>query len=270
MTLFEFSNYRAFLKSHIKGLPRGGRGELTKIAHSLKVNTTLISQIMGGLRDFTTEQAYDVAVYLGLTELESEYFTLLVQIEKAGNPRLKSFLQKKLSSIKSESLKVEKRFEHDKKLSEEDKSIFYSSWLYSAIRLFCSTQPEGKTLEEITEKFQITNAQALAHLRFLVKTNLCTQKSGKYQMGVQLTFVEQGSPHLLKHHSNWRLKALQKSETLATDELMITAPMSIAEKDFAAIRETLTQLISSLSKTIKDSPAEEIACLNIDFFRIEK
>jgi uncharacterized protein (TIGR02147 family) len=202
MSLFEFSNYRAFLKGHIHSLPKGGRGELSRISRHLGVNSTLISQIMAGLRDFTTEQAYDIALYLGLSELESEYFTLLVQIEKAGNTRLKSFLKKRLSALKAESLKLEKRFSHDKKLSEEDKAIFYSSWLYSAIRMFCSTAEKGRSLEEITGWLQISNARALECLRFLTRTGLCTHERGIYQMGVQLTFVEQGSPHLLKHHSN--------------------------------------------------------------------
>lgn len=270
MSLFEFSDYRAFLKEHIYSLPKHGRGELSKLSRHLGVNSTLISQIMAGLRDFTTEQAYDITVYLGLSELEAEYFTLLVQIEKAGNSRLKGFLRKRLAAVKAESFKLEKRFAHDKKLSEEDKTIFYSSWLYSAIRLFCSTREEGRTVEEITGWLQISNARALECLRFLTRTGLCTQKGGHYQMGVPLTFVAQGSPHLLKHHANWRLKALQRSEGLSAEELMITAPMSISAADFQAIREMLTTLMSSLSQKIKDSPAEEVACLNMDFFRVER
>jgi hypothetical protein len=51
---------------------------------------------------------------------------------------------------------------------------------------------------------------------------------------------------------------------------MITAPMSISVEDFHRIREMLTTLMASLSQKIKDSPAEEVACLNIDFFRVEK
>jgi uncharacterized protein (TIGR02147 family) len=270
MNLFTFSDYRAFLKATIKTLPRNGRGELSKISRHLNVNSTLISQIMAGSRDFTTEQAYELCLYFGLSDLETEYFNLLVAIEKAGTQKLKEFLRKRLATMRAESLKLSRRVDHEKKLSQEDMTTFYSSWRYSAIRLYCSTSTKGKNIEEIAEKFLLTKARAVQYLRFLTKTGLCTEAHGRYQMGVQRTFVEQGSPHLLKHHSNWRLKALQKSEAIEEDELMFTGPMSLSREDFRQIREEISKFLSGVSKRVKDSAAEEIACLNIDFFHIEK
>lgn len=65
-----------------------------------------------------------------------------------------------------------------------------------------------------------------------------------------------------------RLKAIERSENLASEELMFTSPFSISKKDFNYLREEILKLIKSTSLVIKDSPAEEVACLNFDLIWI--
>jgi uncharacterized protein (TIGR02147 family) len=269
MGIFDFSNYREFLKSYISKLPRRGHGELSKIAQHLGVHSTLVSLILSGERDLSAEQAYDLAQYLHLTDLETDYFNLLVQLSRGGNHRYKSFVKKKMEETKAEALKLSHRFTHDKSLSDEERSIFYSSWVYSAIRLYTSTEESGRTLEEIVERFDLPRVKVLPILQFLTSAGLLKLEADRYSMGVQRTFLEQGSPHLLKHHSNWRIKALQKSDQISEKEMMFTSPISVSRKDFDKIRESLAHILKEVSQTVKDSPAEDIACLNIDFFWIE-
>jgi len=52
--------------------------------------------------------------------------------------------------------------------------------------------------------------------------------------------------------------------------MMFTSPVSLSREDFVKIRESLAGLLKSISQTVKDSPEEDIACLNIDFFWIER
>lgn len=72
---------------------------------------------------------------------------------------------------------------------------------------------------------------------------------------------------VVKHHTNWRMKAIQKMDTRAKEELYFTAPMSIAKKDFELIREKLNVALKDIVDIAKESAAEEVVCLNIDFFR---
>jgi uncharacterized protein (TIGR02147 family) len=270
MTIFEFNDCRDFIRHHISQLPSGGRGELTRIAGALAVNTTLLSQIMSGSRVFTMEQAYKLSQYLCLSELETDYFSLLIQIERAGSADLKRYLEKKLDDLKKEALKLSKRIEHEKSLSDNERVVFYSSWIYSAVHLYSSIRREGVTIEEVATRFQIPRVRAIEVMGFLTRAGLCMEETGRYTMGVQSTFVEKGSPYLLKHHSNWRVKAIQKSESLADSEMMYTGQVSLSKEDFERIRETLSDALKDIMKTVKDSPADEVACLNIDWFWLDR
>ena len=259
MSLFEFNDYRAYLRHHLKLLPKKGRGELSKIARHLGSNSTLLSQILGGTREFNAEQAYSLSQDLGHNELELEYFSILTQIERAGTTELKNHLKQKLSQIKQEALKLSSRISHERKLDDRQRAVFYSSWIFS-----------GVNLEEIRERFELPRTRTLEIVNFLLEANLITENNGRYLFGVKSTFIEKGSPYLLKHHSNWRIKSLQKSEILSDQELMYTGQFSLSEKDFALLREQITELIKNLNATVKDSPAEKIAALNLDWFWVEK
>lgn len=270
MSIFKFRETKSFLRNYIENLPKKGRGEISRIASNLRVSTTLISQVLNGEKLFTPEQTQNLTTYLGLSPIESDYFTFMVQRERAGNVELKNYWTTKLNEIHEKSLKLANRVKSDKTLSESHKAVFYSSPLYSAIRLFTSLGNDGKSLGEICERFEISRSRAAKIINFLVEAGLCIEKSDRYFLGVQKTHLEKDSPHLLKHHSNWRSRATVYSETLADNELMYTAPVSLSKKDFDVLREEMVSFIKSFLDKVHQSPAEEVACLNLDFFWFRK
>lgn len=270
MSIYNFSSYRAYLSDHIAHLPQKGRGEIKRISEAIRIHPTLMSMILTGSRDLTPEQAYDLSSYLQHTDMEADYFLALVQVERAGNQRLKSHLKKNIEKIKTEATKLSNRVEHERKLTDEERAVYYSSWIYSAIRLFCSTDEKGKTLSEIATRFDLPRQKVSEILNFLSRTGLVFDEKDHFQMGVSRIFLEHGSPHLPRHHMNWRVKAMQKVERITEKELMFTFPLSISKNDFEKVREELAEVFKKVSGIVKDSPAEEIGCLNVDLFWVEK
>jgi uncharacterized protein (TIGR02147 family) len=269
MSVFQFSDYRAYLRNHIEHLPKRGRGELSRMAQHLRVNSTLLSQVLAGNRNLSEEQTFELSTYLGHSSLESDYFTLLIQIDRAGSVNLKRHLEGKLKRLATEALKLSNRVAFEKKLSEQERAVFYSSWIYSAVHLFTSTKTEGVTIEEIAHRFRIPRNKAADLIHFLAQAGLVVETNNRYHMGTKSTFIERGTPFLLKHHSNWRIKAIQVSESISEEELMYSGQFSLSRNDFKILREALTECLRMINSTVKDSPAEELACLNIDWFWID-
>ena len=270
MDLFQAKDYREIISHYLDSEPQHSRGKKTELSEKLGMHSSHLSQIISGNRSLTPDQALVLARLLGLSELEVEYLLTLVHEERASSFEFKKYCQQKLKEIQKKSQKPAERFTHQKQLSEEDKSQFYSHYLYSAIRLFCSTEEKGRTLEEIRSRFDISRERLMPILRFLLEAALLVQKKEHYSMGITSTFLPRESPHIHRHHANWRLLAVHESTRLEDTELMFTAPMSISKKDFTKIREDLLKQISKMSPIIQDSPAEEVACLNIDFFWVKK
>lgn len=264
MGLFDHLDYRSYVREAVAKQPRG---ELTKIANHLRVNTTLISQVMSGERDFSVKQGLELNRYFAHSDLESDYFLLLIQLSRSGTEALRSHWRKKIEDVRGEAKKLSRQVRVEKSLSETERSIFYSSWFYSAVHLFTSVG-KGVTADQIASRFQVPKQRALEALRFLEEAGLVQETKNVYKMSVGSTFLEKGSPHLLKHHANWRVRAIQKSETLTDDEMMFTGQVSISREDFQYLREQLAGFLKTAAEKVKDSPAEELACLNLDWFWI--
>ena len=83
--IFEFADYKRFLKAFIKNLPRRGHGEAGRLAKSLGTNSTFISQILNGQANLSAEQAYKVAQHFAFNQIETDYFMNLVSMNRAGD-----------------------------------------------------------------------------------------------------------------------------------------------------------------------------------------
>jgi hypothetical protein len=269
MNVFQKGDIKSVIKGFISEKPRNGRGEISRIAQHLNVSPTLISHVLTGQKTLTTDQGQSILSYLGLAGLEADYFMFLLQLERAGTQDAQKYWKMKLDEIKASSLKLTHRLQSDKKLSEEERAIFYSSPLYMMVRLYTSVGEKGKSALEIAQRFELTTLRCAEVLRFLVSGGFCDERNGRYSMSAQTMHLEKTSPHLLRFQTDWRMRALQRGETLSESELMFTAPVSLSKKDFDLLREETILFIKSFLKTVHASPAEEIACLNIDFFWIK-
>ncbi len=265
--LFESDDYRSYLHQYLESLPSQGYGQLAKIARALSLNPSTITLVLQGQKDFTSEQANDLCEYLEMTDLESDYFMTLVSLSRAGKPNLQARLQKQLSKIRERSKEVRSRIPEQVELDDDAKAAFYSQWYFSGVRLLTSID-QTHSPEAIAQRLQLPRSTVKRVLEFLVSTGLCVEKNGEFHLGPQSTHLGPESPHLSRHHQNWRLKSIEKSDRISKNELMFTCPASISKADFPEVRKVLMNTIEDCFKIIKPSPCEELACLNIDWFKI--
>lgn len=264
--LFSFSDYRRYIREWLEQARTQKTSNLSRMALAISVHTSFLAHVLGGAKNLSQEQAAEMSEFLGHTHLEREYFFSLLQIERAGSVKLKKYWTERRHSILSEREKVRSRVGVHHELSEEDRAIFYSSWIYVAVYVATGID-DGQSLEQIADIFRLTREKAETILEFLVRTGVCERVGSIYKMGKSVVYLTNDSPLVVKHHTNWRLRAMQKMDTRESTELFFTSPMSMSKEDFARIREILAKSIESALAICKDSPAEEVVCLNIDLFR---
>ncbi len=267
-SIFTFSSSRDFLRTYVDSLPKKGWGEIQRWAEHLSVQSPYISQVLAGNKHFNIEYAIRLAKHIGLQGLELDYFILLIESERAGSVEAKEYFQRKIQNLKKESRNISNRVTKDKTLSEEEKTIFYSSWMYSAIRMFCSIG-SGKTLHQISEHFEISKETCASMLAFLVQSGFVIQKGEKYQMGAQKTHIEKTSPHVKRHWLNWHVHALTHFENVDESEMVYSAPFSISKEDFEHLQEELTAFIKKFVERVQNTEPQEIAFLNIDLLKLK-
>ncbi len=266
INIFEFSDYRVFLKTWIVNARLAKTGNLSKLAGVARVHPTFLTQVFSGTKDLSLEQATFISISLEQTKLEQEYFFALIQLERAGTQELKEYWQNKKQEISTEKLKISQRFKKHHQLTQEQKVTFYSSWIYVAVWGATSIN-DGQTLSQIAERFRISRGRAEEILNFLVQCGICNKIVELYKVGQVHVHIPNESPLVVKHHTNWRLKSMQKMDYRDPQEVFFTSPISMALNDIEVIREKIMGLIKDIVTVATHSEAEELVCLNIDFFR---
>jgi uncharacterized protein (TIGR02147 family) len=263
-SLFLAEDFRLYVRNW--GRARG-RGEFKKIALSLRIHTTLLSQVLSGRKTFTEAQASRICAYMGLNALETDYFIKLVQIDRAETEDLKRIYRRHLSQLSAQAKEASRRVPASRKMSERDSAIYYSSWQYSQIRLLTSI--EGfQTATDISRRLSLSMSRTAEILDFLVSCRLCVEHNGRYSRTEENTHVEARSPLSIRHHQNWRSRSLGLMEALTPDDLAFTAPVAVSRDDVIKIRNRLLDVIAEVAQTVKDSPSEETVYLAVDWIKI--
>lgn len=268
INIYEFSNYKVFVQKMLSERANRGRGEYGRLASFLRVSSVAISQIFRGERDLSVEQALATAKFLNLSHEEQDYFLLLVQFSRAGTKDLQLYYAGKIKSTQERRRELAARHEQKKKLSENVKAIFYSSWHYSAIRI-ASSVPGCHSVDQLAVRLQLNRAVVKEAVEFLVENDLCVSIPEGVTLGPTSTMLAPDSPFIHNHRRNLRLKGLEHLQKHTSEDLFYSGFVSLSRQDARLLRARLVDVVDQFIKTVKDSPAEEVACLNLDWFRLQ-
>lgn len=268
MSVFDYESYRAFIRNRVDSMPRKGHGQFRRIADFLGIQTSMLSQIMAGHREMNAETAALLCEFFGLNDLESDYFLCLVQLERAGNNRLRTQLRRQLKTLHAKSAEVEKRIPKVRELDDTAKATFYSQWYYSGIRLLTSIE-EMNSIDALARRTRLPRNVVARAVEFLLSQGLCVSKNGMLSYGPQSTHIGADSSLVTRHHLNWRLKAMENLEGLKPSEIAFTSPVVVSAKDAEVIRRKLLDAIEDCVKIVDQSPSERLMCFNLDWVEIE-
>jgi len=264
MTVYEYQNYKKFVISWVRSQPKQGYGMYSKFADFLGTNSVVMTQIFKGDRDLNSEQAVKLSRFMGLSTLESDYFLLLVQRARAGSEDLRQTYSRQLDALRAQGQAIKNRIRHEQ-LTDQDKAAFYANWYVIATWL-AATIPNMSSARAIAHHFHIPEDQIAGALRFMFDKGLLVKTNGRIDFGTNVIHVGHDSPYVSKHHSNWRIKAMQEMNQKRAGDLFYSAPMALSHDVLLRVRENLVRFVQETTKEVAASPSEKLACLNIDWF----
>lgn len=265
LVIYEFDDYKNYVRSVILDMPKRGRGQYKLLGEYLNVGSVVISQIFNSDKDLTHEQAFLCAEFLGLNELEREYFLTLVSYSRAAHFKLKEYHLGQLKELKKRALELSARMKNNNVLSDEAKQTFYSDWSYSAISL--STCLDSiNTPKDIADYLKIDVVEVKGKLNFLESHKIVIKTKDGLKLGSGTTYLDKKSPLLNTHRKNWRIKAM---EDLSRDNSMfLVAPLCLSKRLKEKLHTGILDLLNEVLEEMPKEDAEELVCLNVDLFSV--
>ena len=92
LNIFEFSDYRHYLREWIAEARRAKIFSLTRLAEVAQVHPTFLSHVLAGTKHLSLEQAMAISDHLGHTKVEQDYLVILINLDRAGTKALQNYL----------------------------------------------------------------------------------------------------------------------------------------------------------------------------------
>ena len=266
--IFEYRDYKIYLKDFISSRPRKGHGIQSQMAEQLNCHSAYITQVLKKNAHFSLEQAESLNTFLAHNSEESNFFLLLIQVGRAGTKQLKERLLDQLKNILEKRQVLKERFSGKNILEPSDQMTYYSEWYYSAIHILISI-PEFRTKDSIANKLGLTLEKVSSILEFLQSIGLVVPRGNQYEFaGNDFLFLGDDSPLLPRHHSNWRIMAINALSRAENKDVHFSTVVSLSKSDIQKIKEKIISEIESSRTIIRNSAEEELYCYNLDFFKI--
>lgn len=263
--LFQYLDYKAYLRDWIGSQPAGGHGARGKIAKAIGCQTAFISQVLNGEAHLSLEQAERMKALLGHGKAEAAFFLLLVQHTRAGSEGLRRHFREQIQEALAKQSVLKDRFKATKELSKEDQTIYFSSWIFGAVHVHLSIPPY-QTKEKIAENLHLPIEKVAEVLEFLVERGLASQKGDHYFMGSMHIHIGKENAYVTKHHMNWRLQAMQSIELAKGEDFHYSSVIAIAKEDAAKVKAAMADALTNARKIIEPSKEEALFGLCVDFF----
>lgn len=264
-TVFDYQDYKAYITQAIEIKKNSEKGQKSKLADFMGCRPAYLSQVLHGSQNLSLEQAQAANHFFGHTPQESRYFLNLVLLSRAGTSDLRAYFQAEIQKQKDERLFLKNRVKTNRILSPADQSKYYSSWYYAAIHVIISLE-KIQNNEQIAEALGLPLTTVNEALEFLVEIGLVKIQGKQYRQGETNLYLDATSPFINKHHTNWRIRAIQALDHKDRKKFNYSGVITCSHKDVEKIQETMIQALQSIRSIVKDSKDETLLVYTMDLF----
>ncbi len=161
--LYEHQNYRTFLKQVLVEKNEKTNYSLRSFSEKLNVSHSFLSEVLNHRKSLSMDLAFKIAVRLGLTDSETQYFCLLVQMEQEKEPDYQEKLQIRMRSLNPNQAAYD---------LSTDVFKLISDWYHIAILELPLLTGFQLTAEHAAEKLGITKWEAEVAMERLLRLGL--------------------------------------------------------------------------------------------------
>lgn len=265
-SIFVYRSYTTYLLDALSARSENRRGIRKQLAQAISSQPAHVTQVLKGDSHLTLEQALATSQFLIHDRDETNFFRLLVEYERAATENFKAFLEKELEIVSHEGLNnLKKHTGLDSTMTDHDRAIFFSNWLYSAV-LVISDIPNYDNPSTIAETLKVPEIHVNKVFEFLDRAGLIVLKDGRITSKTPLQ--ENPNPISARNSINWRLKAIDSMGSREKTDFHPTATFTVSKSDFLRIKESLTNTLKEVHTIQGKSKKEVLVCLNLDLFKV--
>ncbi len=265
--IFAFTDYKEYLKRCITEA-KPSRGFMTKLAQAAGCKSSYLSAVLKSKVNLTPDHANGLCRFLKLSDLETDFFMLMLEFERSANRDLRRRIETKMKILKTEQEKISNRVRANVLQSGSPELRYYYQWYWMAVHLITSIPEFQRSPKTIAEKLQLQEPMVRQILEELIELGYVKFEQGRWLYSNVNYHLSNQSPEVILHHNNWRQRAILSASNGTTDSIHYTSVMTLSRNDFELLKTQILLWINESRSIAEPSPGEEMVCFNLDYFKV--
>ncbi len=255
-SVFFYKNYSTFIKDWIEQ-HSSTFGLLSQMAKAIECQNSHLTRVLKEEVHFTMDQAFRLSNFLQMTENESTFFLKIVEYERSGDRKFRERLKREMDQLKKDQENLSKRFDDKIIQSKEFESLYYSSWIWSAIHVITDI-PVYQTSEAIAKRLCLEEKEVRSVLEKLETFGLVKRKAHQWIFSSGVIHLPKTSSMNSVQHGNWRSQAVLRSQSSENDDIHYSTVQAVSFEDRDKIKHLLFETIEHYRKIANPSTPEEL------------
>jgi len=265
--VFEHKDYRTFLKTTLTERSKSRDGySLRGFSEKIGVSNSYLSEVLSSKKSLSMELAFKIAVRLDLTEAETQYLCLMVQLEQEKDPSFREELSKRLNSLNP------KRKTHDLSV---DLFKVIADWHHYAILELTYLSGFQLNAASASKKLGISKVEADVAIDRLERLELLEKDAkGRYQKTHSYVLAQSHIPNgaLKQYHRQVLEKAIESLQTQTPKERMSATDILPLDSKYLGEVDRLSQQFSSAVMKLSEKSVvkDSVYALSVHFFKLSQ
>lgn len=270
MKIYEFSNYKSFLKEYIEVRKSIG-SPLTyqEIASKLRIQKSYLSKVLNGDANLNRDQAFLLAEYINLKPDELIFLNLLIDYERSGLEENRAYLSKQIKNIQNEKTQsvdyLEKQVSN---LSSNEIQEYYLLAETQLIHLSLSISKYQRDPRSLINDLRINEQTLNSSIDLLERLNFIEIKNKIIKLKKSNLHLSPNSPFFYQWQTQFKQKSIEWNKSLnPEDKYNFIASFTGEAKDKENIRIEFMKFLKKVEKIVSKSKSNELYQLNFDLFK---
>lgn len=272
MRIFDYDDYKAFLRDQAAASAEGKRGNHARLARWAACQPSYLSQVLAqAKKHLTLDQMMGICEGVAAGPLETDYLLTLLEQARSTHPALSAHLGRRRERIRKQGGKLSEQIQAEPIPDPRFEYRYASSWIWGAIHVGVSL-PGMRRAKDLSARLGIPEKAVESALRELERQGFLRRRKGGAGWDVvrASTHIRPDSPAHAVNHLSWRQKAVHalQSGGAGSAALNLSFAFTLSRRDAKKLRRRLTEELLEIRRVIEPSAPEELYNLNLDFYRI--
>ena len=268
MEVLSKSDYREAF-SELFGLRKQSLGQkwtLSSLAKRVGLQASYLTNVVKGRAHFSADQIYAVCESLGLSDVETEYLVLLMELEKSAHAPRKAKLQSEIEELRRKHLSRYVQ-EEAAPLSADDLQAYYLDPNLELLHFYLGLKSKDQSPETVANALGISSEQVLEGIQFLSSRGLIKKHNSRWVRGVIKQHLSEDSSLCKPNQQLLRFKALNQLQNTAKErKYSFMATVSMDEDSRLKIQSAYLQFLKQARKIVEDAEPDEVYQIQFDLF----